>query len=197
MKNAIYFVLVLALSIVQSTIADAQDKVATRPSEQLKECLSQKSNYPVEARACLVKCRIRENASEVQVNQCRDAYNAYRKASGQTMTSPSSLAVKTFEVDKLIATFSPRNGRLNKFRLIGENSELAQRAATVCAFKLPAAQSYDDPQFQALFRDKILTLRNQGINNYAYKLSGVSWTEDGRSTHYTCSIGHVDIVAIQ
>lgn len=199
MKKFRYFVLASAFSFGHSAALEAQDNVATTPSEQLKECLveKRKGNYPAETQACLVKCRIRENASEVQVNQCRDAYGAYRKASGKPLTSALASTVKTFEVDSLVATFSPRNGRLNQFRLIGENSELAQRAAEVCTFKLPTSQSYDDPQFQAQFREDIRAIRSQGGSNYAYRLSDISWSEDGRATHYTCTIGHVDVIAIQ
>jgi hypothetical protein len=196
MKKVKFCVLVLAFSFGLSAGAYAQDEVATTPSEQLKECLSQKGNYPNEARACLVKCRIPANASEAQVNQCLDAYNAYRKVSGQSMKASPSLMVKSFQLDHLTATFFVKNSRPEALKLVGENSELAQRAAEVCIFKFPDAQSHDGPKFQAQFNDQIRTIRNQG-KSFAYKFSDINWSEDGRATHYTCVIGRVDVVAIQ
>ena len=187
---------VLAFALCINTSAYAQDEIATTPRERRMECFSQQRDYPAEAQRCVGACRISDNASDVQANRCLDAYDAFRKASGQSRAPSQTLVVESFAIDYLVATFSVKNGRLNRFKLVGESSHLAKRAAKVCAFKLPASQSADPPQFNAQFRDQIRSIRNQG-ENYAFKLSDISWSEDGKATHYICNIGNVGVVATQ
>lgn len=188
----------LLLSVV-SFGANGQAPLAESPSDMLAECLSQlksgNSEHRLELRQCLQKCRIRSDAHESLVAACHESYSAYRKASGQAVAGSAAPEVKSYQLKSLTATFSPRNGRLNRFSLVGEHPELAKRAARVCAFKLPDSQSHNGPQFQAQFGDEIRAIKNQGAN-FAYKLSDVTWTEDGTATHYTCQIGQVGVVAV-
>lgn len=142
-KNKCY-VYILSFVFKTNTLAYAQVEIATTPRERRMECFSQQRDV-AEAKRCVGACRIPDNASDVQASQCQDAYYAYRKASGQPVAGLKTPTVESFEIDYLVATFSVKNGRLNRFKLVGESSELARRAAKVCAFKLPASQSADSP----------------------------------------------------
>lgn len=195
------FLLLSFLLIVPKSTAYAQDNNVAAAHEKLKECVAQlkagKAEYKFELKQCVQKCRLGPNASGAMVEQCNKAYNTYRKAAGKTVEASPQPKEKSFEIEKMIATFGVRDsGQIIKFKFLGEATELTQRAERVCIFKLPDSQwSGDSRRFQAQFNDKIRTIRKKG-KNFAYLLSGISWLEDGGSTHYDCQIKHVDVVPI-
>jgi len=186
-----FFTLLALILFGLLTGAIAQSLPATTPSEQLQECMSERRNYPVEAKKCMIACRgVRaENAESYKINTCRKAYNEFRRASGKPEGAP--INVESFSLDKLTARFSYRNGRLNRFELIGEHSELGQRAARVCVFEFPE----DQAPTQARLNDRIRELSSQG-KNIAYQFNDISWSEDGLNMHYPCRVERVDVVAI-
>lgn len=169
----------------------AQSLPATTPSEQLQECMSERRNYPTEVRKCIIACRgVRaENSESYKINTCRKAYNEFRRASGKSEGAPVN--VESFSLDKLTAMFSYRNGRLNRFELIGEHSELGQHAAKVCVFEFAEGQA----PIHSRFNDKIREFSSQG-KNIAYQFYEINWTEDGLNMHYPCQVKRVDVVAI-
>ncbi len=175
-----------------SSFAPAQTSMATTSPEQLHQCMAQRNEYPVEAKACLIACRgiTAKEANNVRINACQKAYNTFLTATGQPEGQP--IPVKTYQLDALTASFSLRNGRLNRFKLVGDNSELAHHAAKVCAFKLAESQLVD---FRTRFNDKVRQFKQQG-KHYAYRLSGITWTEEALSTHYICHVKQMDVVAI-
>jgi len=197
MKNSIkIFALIVISAFGFDTSAFAQTVLATNSADQLQECLLQRHNYPTEAQACIGACRgVRtENATDVKKNQCQNAYNNFRKAAGRPYEElPDKLS---YELDFLTAIFSLRNGRLDRFKLVGDNSELAKHAAKVCIFQLPESQlqGYRGP-FHSQFNDKIREFKQQG-KPFAYQLSEISWSEDGLSTLYPCQVKRVDVVPI-
>lgn len=117
------------------------------------------------------------------------AYNELRKVSGKSVNALPP--AESFLLEKLTARFSYLNGRLNRFELIGEHSELGQRAAEVCVFEFPA----DQAPVQGRYNNKIREFMSQG-KNIAYQFSGISWSEDGLNSHYPCQVEQVDVVAI-
>ncbi|WP_017444989.1 hypothetical protein [Gayadomonas joobiniege] len=188
--------ILLSLLIVLNfnVLSYAKDRVANTPRERLMECFPEQQAV-AQAQRCVGACRVPENASQTRQNRCLHAYYDYRKAVGKSIVGLDLAAVESFQLDQLIATFSVRNGRINQFKLVGEQSKLAKRAAKVCSFKLPSAQNKSFTHFHRQFNEQIRAFRQQG-KQVAYKLSDIRWSEDGTKERYLCQIGQISVVAI-
>ncbi|MFC7291699.1 hypothetical protein [Hirschia litorea] len=199
MKDSFKFGLAMLAICSLGQSAQAQTSTATTPAEMIEECKSLSVEFLAPARKCLIGCRaaasVRSTPEAEQ--QCKLAYAEFREKTQQAPVVGEVAIHAPHHVDSLVARFSERKGRLNRFELAPpEQSDGAKLAAKKCNFKLSqtALQTYANrnrPENRHIIQD----IRARGQFE-AFKLSNINWVEDGTRMTYDCQVEHLEVVGV-